>query len=65
MKIAVLIALLGLSGCSIFQGVYDYEARNACRDLPTIDERLACERAADDAARERRQDKFSSKTEIE
>ncbi len=47
--------LLALSGCTIFQDVYDEEARQQCNDLPTPDERLACSRAADDAERARRQ----------
>ena len=63
MKCALLIATLGLAGCSLVQGMYDAEAIDACRELPTVDERLACERAAEDAARARRQDKPSSKTE--
>ena len=56
--LGVLAGLIGLTACSVFQGSYDAEARAQCRDLPTIDERVACERAADDAARTRRQDQL-------
>ena len=45
---------LTLSGCSIFQSAYDSEAIRQCRELPNQNERLACERQAEDDARARR-----------
>jgi hypothetical protein len=44
-----LVALLVLSGCtSAMQDSYDERAIAECRELPTPNERLACERAAID-----------------
>ena len=48
-----LLALGPLSGCVLGQGVYDSEALNQCRALPTPDERLQCERDARDASSDR------------
>ncbi len=56
--IFITLGILALTGCSVLQGAYNSEARSQCRELPTTEERLACERAATDAERERRQDKL-------
>lgn len=53
-------ALLALSGCSLMQGAYDAQARDECRDAPTIDDRVACERATNDAERDRRFEDLNS-----
>jgi|GEM_PF-6142878 len=44
----VLTALLG--GCAIGQDIYDHRRIDECRELPTPNERLDCERAARDEA---------------
>ncbi len=47
------LALLGLSGCALGQDIYDDEAKRQCRELPTAEERLQCERDRFDAERDR------------
>jgi hypothetical protein len=39
-----------LSACAIGQDIYDDRRIDECRDLPTPNERLDCERAARDEA---------------
>lgn len=47
------ISLVALSvlvaGCAIGQDIYDQRRIQECRDLPTPDERLSCERDVRDA----------------
>lgn len=51
------IGLLALSavltGCAIGHDIYDERRIHECRELPTPDERLTCERAARDAELDR------------
>ena len=53
-RLLAVIAFPLLGGCAVFQGVYDEQAEAQCRDLPNTGERIACERAAQDAQIERR-----------
>lgn len=48
----IALSLIGiLAGCALGQDIYDERRINECRELPTPDERLNCERnARDDAA---------------
>ncbi len=54
-----LAAPILLAGCSVLQSSYDSQRRMECRDLPTPDERLACDRAASDAERKRRAEELA------
>lgn len=56
--LAALMVLPVLGGCELLQGSYDSQVRSECRELPTPDERLACDRAATDAERQRRADEL-------
>lgn len=56
---AALLALALLGGCEILQHSYDHQARKECQNLPTPDERLACDRAASDAERARRAERLA------
>lgn len=47
------VALLLLPGCMLAQDAYDDRAQDECRELPTPDERLACDRAVHDRALKR------------
>ena len=46
--ITCLCVLIG--GCAIGQDIYDNRRIDECRDLPTPNERIDCERAARDAS---------------
>ncbi len=52
MKSALTIICLGamLGGCALGQDLYDDRRIDECRELPTPNERLDCERAARDEA---------------
>lgn len=49
--VALFLSMCGLlSACAIGQDVYDQQQIEECRDLPTPNERLDCERAVRDEA---------------
>ena len=52
MRRAVLVLSLCalIAGCAIGQDLYDERRIDECRDLPTPNERIDCERTARDAA---------------
>jgi len=53
MRTAILVLMLCgmLAGCALGQDLYDERRVDECRELPTPNERLDCERVArDDAA---------------
>lgn len=52
MRRAILaVSLIGiLAGCALGQDLYDERRIDECRELPTPDERLTCERNARDEA---------------
>lgn len=52
-----LLALLSLSGCFIVQDAYDQEAIDQCRELPNTADRIDCEYQAEEAARDRRNER--------
>lgn len=49
-----LAALPLLSGCAVLQGSYDNRADEECRDLPNTEDRVACQRAVQEAEIKRR-----------
>jgi hypothetical protein len=55
--LAILSALLGLTGCLNWQGTYDEAARGECRALPNTSDRQSCMERAADNSRERRTDR--------
>ena len=48
--IALILSLTPLSACAIGQQMYDNRRLEECYELPTPDERRACEREARDGA---------------